>query len=444
MSAARLRATVETIGTLFAALFAFVPFLPRLARSLFTGRRDRERMLTVLRSGLHAGASEPPEPSGSIRHVLLIAGEPSGDLHAADLATALLRQDPTIRLVGLGGPRMEAAGVELVEDLVSAPVMGVLPVLKKLPFFLGLYRRLLIRLSEDPPDVVVGIDYPGLNLRVAKAAKRRGIPFVDYIAPQVWAWAPWRVHSLAASVNRVVTILPFEEPMFHAAGVAASYVGHPLFEHLAERPPDEDYRSALRSSIPEGGSLVALLPGSRSAEVAANLPLMLQAAQMVQAHTPGARFVIALAAERLRPLVEAALHDAAVGGVSLADPRYGDDVMAAADAAITVSGTATLHLVAHGTPAVVIYHATWSARMLGDLLLVSPFIALPNLLSGEEVLPEMIVDSGDVQRIANSALGLMPGGPSRERAIAMLDEVRRRLHVPGAADRAAAWVLATI
>ncbi len=438
-----LTATLETAGTLAAGLLSFVPFVPRLARAVVTGRADRERMLAVLRDAPAEAPEEPPPvpQDGPAPRVLLVAGEPSGDLHGADLAAALRAERPDVRLEGLGGPRMAAAGVELLEDLVSEPVMGVLPVLRRLPYFARLYRSLLLRLAVDPPDVVVGVDYPGLNLRLARAARRRGVPFVEYIAPQVWAWAPWRARSLARDVAHVLTILPFEEPLLRAAGARASYVGHPLFEHLARRPPDAAFRASLRSTVPPGGALVALLPGSRRAEVEANLPLQLAVASMVAAHSPATRFVVPLASERLRPLVKEALREGP-GGVAVAAPASSDDAMAEADAALTVSGTATLHLVAHGTPSVVLYRVSPAGRLLASLLLVSPFIALPNLLAAREVLPEFLATADDVPRIANALLGVMPGGPSHEPTRAALAEMRARLHVGGAPERAARWALA--
>src|SRR5262249_42256325 len=161
-------------------------------------------------------------------------------------------------LEGVGGPRMDAAGVRLVADLVSDPVMGVWPVVRRAPAFFTLYRDLVQRLAEDPPDVVVGVDYPGLNLRLARAARSTGVPFVEYVAPQVWAWAPWRARRLARDVSRVLCILPFEESLFRAAGARAEYVGHPLFEHLAAKPCDNAFRASLRGGI-GGAPLVALL-----------------------------------------------------------------------------------------------------------------------------------------------------------------------------------------
>jgi lipid-A-disaccharide synthase len=440
--ALHLRATLATTAATLGALFSFVPFVPRLVRAMFTGRSDRERILGLMRAGLATQPSDPPGDLPSGVRVLLVAGEPSGDLHGADLAVALRRIDPEVRLEGIGGPRMAAAGVDVLEDLVSDPVMGVIPVLKKLPYFFGLYRRILIRMETDPPDVMVGIDYPGLNLRLATAARARGIPFVDYIAPQVWAWAPWRTEAMARSVSQIVSILPFEAPIFEEAGAPVAYVGHPLFENLARRGTDAAFRADLRADVPEGGALVALMPGSRRAEVEANLPMQMAAAKLVLVHSPDTRFVVPLARERLRPMIEAAIAKGP-GGVRIAAPEHSDDAMAEADAAITVSGTATLHLVAHDTPAVVMYRVSRSRRVLASMLLVSPYIALPNLLSGREVLPEFLAADGDEQRIANAVLGIMPGGPSRDAVTAALADIRARLHEDGVAEHAAKWVLST-
>ena len=442
----RVRAGLETAATMACGVLGGLPFAARLVLSTFTARATRERHLALIRSS--AGGDvlpdepSPPGPGDASRaaplRVLIVAGEPSGDLHAADLARALRSLRADVELIGLGGPRMAEAGVELAEDLVSEPVMGLLPVLRRLPWFAGVYRRLLIDLDERRPDVVVGVDYPGLNARVARAARRRGIPFVQYVAPQVWGWAPWRARSWARDSARILTFFPFELPILRAAGADAAYVGHPLVAHLERRPADEPFRSGLRRA---DGPLVALLPGSRRKEVARNLPVMLRATRMVSAHTPAVRYVVALASERLREDVERLVREGAAGPTTIAPPERSDDAMAAADAALTVSGTATLHLVAHGTPPVVVYHATPAGRLLSSVLVVSPFIALPNLVAGEELVPEFLADENDDERIANALLGLMPGGPSREHVLARLAGVRGRLRADGVPERAAAHVL---
>ena len=440
MSGTRQRANLEAVLAALAASFAFVPFLPRLVRAAFTGAADRARVLAAIRDGLDAAPSEAPNtPSRELR-VFIVAGEPSGDLHAAELARAIFRLCPGARVEGVGGPRMAAAGVNVIADLVSDPVMGVWPVVRQSPRFFRLYRDLLVRFSEDPPDVVVGVDYPGLNLRLARAAKARGVPFVLYIAPQVWAWAPWRLKKIARDVSCVLAILPFEEKLFRDGGADAAFVGHPLFAHLAAKPPDLAFRAALRAGL-GGAPLVALLPGSRRSEVEGNFPLEIEAAKRIALMHPNARFVVPLASERLRPLVERLRGN--VVTLAIAPPENSDDAMAAADAAITVSGTATLHLAAHGTPAVVIYRTSAMGRALARLLVVSPFIALPNLLSGAKVLPEFLVRPGDEGQIANSLLRLLPGGPDRDAAVASLARLRARLASDGVPDRAARWVLAT-
>ena len=443
----RLRANVDATLAALSAAFAFMPFVPRLVRAAFTGPADRAAMAERMRYGLaQVPVDAPPrEVRNSARplRVLFVAGEPSGDLHASNLAAAIALIAPDAELRGIGGPKMAAAGVVVEQDLVSDPVMGVWPVVRRTPAFFRLYRDLLIRFEENPPDVVVGIDYPGLNLRLARAAKKRGVPFVLYVAPQVWAWAPWRTKALARDVSRVLAILPFEQRIFADAGASVAYVGHPLFEHLRGCKIDSAYRASLRAIVPFGGALVALMPGSRRSEVSANLPLILAAARHAFAARPGVRFVLPLAAERLRAVVEAALLAAPDILVTVAPPAKSDDAMAAADAAVTVSGTATLHLTAHGVPAVVVYRASAAGRALSRFLLVSPWIALPNLLSGDEVLPEFLASRRDGPRVGEALLRLLPGGPDRVHAIAMLLSIRERVGGDGVADRAARWVLAT-
>jgi lipid-A-disaccharide synthase len=441
VSGARLRANRDALVAAAGAAVAFVPFVPRLVRAAFTGRSDRARTLASIRGGLDARPSDPsPEPTPRALRVFLVAGEPSGDLHAADLAAAIFRLCPGSTIEGVGGPRMAAAGVRVVADLVSDPVMGVWPVVRRAPAFFALYRDLVERFESDPPDVVVGVDYPGLNLRLARAAKARGVPFVLYVAPQVWAWAPWRMEKLARDVRRVLCILPFEQALFRDGGADAAFVGHPLFEHLAKRRRDDAFGASLRAGLGDA-PLVALLPGSRRAEVRGNFPILLDAAARVAAMRPRTRFVVPLAAERLRPLVEAVRGRGV--DVVLAPPEKSDDAMAAADAAITVSGTATLHLAAHGTPAVVVYRASGAGRALAKLLVVAPFFSLPNLLCGERVQPEFLASPGDAGAIANACLALLPGGADHDACVAELARLRERMTSPGVADRAARWVLAT-
>lgn len=455
MTSARFRANVDATLTALGAAFGFVPFLPRLVKAAFTGAADRKRMAERMRAGLAqrpvdapAAGPAPGAGDGSARplRVLFVAGEPSGDMHAANLAAAIARVAPGADLCGIGGPRMAAAGVVVEHDLVSDPVMGVWPVVRRTPAFFRLYRDLLVRLETDPPDVVVGIDYPGLNLRLARAAKARGVPFVLYVAPQVWAWAPWRTKSLARDVSQIVAILPFEQPIFEEAGARVAYVGHPLFEHLRRRGADAAYRESLRAPVGDGGNggaLVALMPGSRGSEVRGNLPILLDAARHATAARSGLRFVLPLASERLRPAVEELLAAAGDLAVTVAPPAKSDDAMAAADAAITVSGTATLHVTAHGVPAVVVYRASAAGRALSRFLLVSPWIALPNLLCADEVLPEFLASAADGPRIGDALLRLLPGGPDREKTLAALASIRERVGGDGVADRAARWVLAT-
>lgn len=443
-SLARARATKDAALTLLGALFSWVPLLPNLLRAACTGRRDRARTLETLQGTLDTLPVDAPDTPSRPLRVFLIAGEASGDEHAADLARALRSLRPDVQLEGLGGPCMAAAGVDLMADLVSHAVMGILPVLKHVPQLFGIYRRVLIRWEEAPPDVIVGIDYPGLNLRLGREARARGLRFVEYVAPQVWAWAPWRTRGLAAATDKVLAILPFEQRVFAADGVDVAYVGHPLFHRAVSHPLSVSHRAGLREGMGDG-PLIALLPGSRRTEVRRILPLQLAVARIVTEKHPRARFVIPLASERLRTLLVSLIETHQGSGphldVRVIEPEHGHDALAAADAALTKSGTSTLNLVAHGTPAVVMYYSTFLGRLFLRYLMVAPFFALPNLLAGEEVLPEVIAEPGDVPQLAEHLLSMLPGGPRRERTLGAMARIRKSLARPGVPERAAGWVL---
>lgn len=442
-SVGRGRATWDSVVTLVGGLLGFLPFSARLLAGLPGVAVRRRRLLDRLASRPRAlpGAVES-EPETRGRRVFLVAGEASGDRLGADLARALRRLDPDVRLEGLGGPQMRAAGVELHADLVSHAVMGLLPVLRHVPTLFGIYRDTLTRLDDDPPDVVVGVDYPGLNLRLARQARRRGVRFVQVVAPQVWAWAPWRSRALADDVSRVLAVLPFEPAVLEPHGVSVDYVGHPLFEATDLDAPQR----RLADSLARGeGPLVALLPGSRRGDVRDNLPFQLAVARLVAQERADARFVVPLASERVRSTLEAVLRRERRRGhpqVRIAPPGCVDAVLAAADAAVSKSGTSTLNLVAHRVPAVIAYVVPRGGRVLAAALLESPFIGLPNLLAGRELLPEHLVRPGDAPAVARDLLALLPGTPRHDELRAALAELRTELVTDHVAERMAARILA--
>jgi lipid-A-disaccharide synthase len=427
------RRTFEALRVAAGAFFGFLPFLGHLLISLFFGGRFRRRLASLLAVRTPVPVDEPSGP-GTCRKVYVLAGEESGDLHAANLVRALLAADPTIAVRGMGGPRLLAAGVHLDHDLVSMSVMGVLPVLRSVGTWFRLFKELLRIFDEDPPDVFVPVDYPGLNLRVARAARKRGIRVVAYIAPQIWAWAPWRVRHIARCVDRMLAILPFEREMFSHARLPTAFVGHPLFEHLEGTVP----------APPDGGprepAVLGLLPGSRRAEVRHLLPAMLRAAREVCSGRPGLSVVLPCRGARVRAEVDRVLARDGEGlPVRVAEGRTHEE-MRDMDLALVASGTASLELAYYGVPMVVMYRISRLGALLKRILLITPHVALVNIVAGRKIAPEL-VKAGDLAAPAARALRVwLESASERATTREALRGVRERLLVAGASRRAAGFV----
>jgi lipid-A-disaccharide synthase len=371
--------------------------------------------------------------------IFISAGEHSGDSHGAALAKRLRARVPDIHLEGLGGPRMRAAGVALHMDLVEHATMGVLPVIKKLPFFRRVLREVGDALAADPPDVIVPIDYPDFHKRLCARAKMAGAKVCWFVGPQVWASRPWRVKGYARLVDHMMVLFEFETAIWEAAGVPCTFVGHPLFDELRARRPSPAFRAGL--GLDPSTPVLGLLPGSRHQEVLRNLPLELRAARLVHAADARVRFAIPVAQPSLRPLVESLVAEHAPGlPVSILD-GYASDVARIARAALCASGTATLELLHYDCPMVVVYQATWLQELFVRRLLTTPWIGLVNVLARREICPEFKGVKDFSAEIADAALELLRPGRARKKCLSALEALRRQIDVKGIDGRAADAVL---
>jgi lipid-A-disaccharide synthase len=347
--------------------------------------------------------------------ILISAGEPSGDLHGAALAHALRKQWPDAQLYGFGGDLMRAAGVELWAHADQMAVMGFFEVAKHLPYFLGLLSRVRRHLDEAPPDLVIPIDYPGFNLRLARYAKQRHVPVLYYIAPQVWAWHRSRMTGLAHNADRLAVVLPFEEELFRKAGANVSFVGHPLLDAPASATIREDFCS--RIGVDPNRPILAVLPGSRQQEVRSHLALFTAAAARVQQQLPDVVPVIAQAP--------------GIGDADLASPfpatRESRELLQHAHAALTKSGTSTLECALALTPMVIAYRMNPFTYRIAKRLVDVEHIGLVNLIAGKRVAPEFVQDAATPASLAAALLPLLQDGPPREAMLSDLRSVRARL-----------------
>ncbi|MEJ2184525.1 MAG: lipid-A-disaccharide synthase [Gemmatimonadota bacterium] len=354
--------------------------------------------------------------SRSAPSIFLSAGDPSGDAHGAAVAAALLRRWPDARLFGLGGPRMARAGVELLADFDRLTVLGFVEVVRHLPFFLRLLRRMRAELARRHTDLVLPIDYPGFNLRLARSAHTDGLPVLYYIAPQVWAWHRSRAAELARVTDLLAVVLPFEVPLFRDYGADARFVGHPLLDLPPETTERADFCRGL--GLDPDRPILAIFPGSRRQEVDRHLDLFLEAARRLTERRPDIQPVVARAAD-----VPASRYAGSL--VPVADgPRA---LLAHAHAALVKSGTTTLETALAGVPMVIAYRTHpltfWIARRLVDV----EHIGLVNLVAGERLAPELLQGAATSDALAGALLPLVDAGPPRDRALNGLRRVRTAL-----------------
>lgn len=372
----------------------------------------------------------------SKKRVFFIAGELSGDLQGSLVLTHLKRLAPDIIAEGIGGPLMKNAGLNCIHSIDELAVIGFVEVLSNLRHLLGIYSDTCRRLEEQRPDILVLIDYPGFNVRVAKAAKKLGIHVIYYITPQVWAWHTSRVKNIADVIDEAVVVFPFEVDIWEREGIPVHWFGHPLIGTAANRVAPHAFR---REHDLGDGQIVALLPGSRKQEIYYILPHLLKAAGLIAGKLPNTRFLLPVAGTIGDAVLQPHLDVCKVPVTVLRGQTY--DAVAASDLAMVASGTATLETAILGTPMMVVYQTNWLTSLMSKYLIQVPHIGLPNVVAGREVVPEFIRWNFNPENIAREAISILES-PERQNLIRKdLDEVRKRLGEPGAAARVAGHIL---
>jgi lipid-A-disaccharide synthase len=371
-----------------------------------------------------------------LTEIMVVAGEASGDQHAAALVAEIQRRRPDIHFFGMGGPRLAACHADLLYSASEVSVMGIVEVLPKLWRILSVKRGLERAAARRRPACAVLVDIPDFNLRLARALKRLGIPVIYYISPMLWAWRRGRIRQVEAFVDRMLCILPFEEAYYRRAGIAALYVGSPVLEQVPAAAPAPAFRKAL--ALPVDRPTLALLPGSRPSEVRRILPALVGAALALTKETPQLQLVVPVAPGLDRELISVQFARAGLTPHLL--QGHAPEAVGASDVAVVASGTATLEAGLMLRPLVVVYRVALISEIVGRLLLRVAHVSLINLLAGRAIVPELLQRKMTPARIAAEVKRLWRG-PARDETVLALEGLRGTLGDKGAAARAAAAVL---
>ena len=365
--------------------------------------------------------------------ILISAGEASGDMYAARLAAAL-RARADVQFFGMGGTCMRDAGVEIVADCSEVSLVGIVEIAKKLPALNRVWKRLLDEAAGRKPKYAILTDFPGFHLRLARALKGRGVRNIYFVCPQFWAWRPWRANLVRRRFVRGLCIFPFEQEWYRARGVQADFIGHPLVGNVAARRTRAEFAAACGLDLNK--PIVAVLPGSRSGEIAHHMPALMRACDLIQKER-AAQFVLALA-PGVKPSQIAGYLLPGVPTQVVENSTY--DALGAADVSIVSSGTATVEAALMDAPMIVIYRLAPLTAAIARWLVRTPMFAMVNLIAGRRVVPELVQKEFTPERLASEVIRLLESPDARADMRRGLAEVRQKLGPPGAVERAAALI----
>jgi lipid-A-disaccharide synthase len=365
--------------------------------------------------------------------IMIIAGEASGDMHGASLVYEMLKIDSSLKFYGIGGKKLQEAGVNLLAHSSEMAVMGLTEVIPKLGTILRIMNGMKKSMDEFNPDLVILIDYPDFNLRIAKAAYKRGINVFYYISPQVWAWRKGRIKQIKKLVNKMAVILPFEVETYRQKGFPVNYVGHPLLDLVKIKYSQQEARAKF--GLKEGKTTVALLPGSRFSEVNNLLPEMLRAGEILAKHIQDIQFLLPLAETIEEKIITDIISRYALKVNIISGYTY--DAISCADLAIVASGTATLETALLGVPMIIIYKISSLTYFIAKFIVNVKNIGLANIIAGKTIVPELIQEDASGNRIAAEALDILTDAEKKLEMIKELAAIRSKLGNPGAARKTA-------
>jgi len=364
--------------------------------------------------------------------IMFSAGEQSGDLHASHLIREIKKAVPTVECFGIGGDQMQSAGMELFYHINEMSIVGFGEVIKHLPFIRRVFSHLRQLLQQRQPDLLILIDYPGFNLRLAKLAHQLRVPVMYYIIPQIWAWGYSRIKKLVRLVDRAAVILPFEEKMLLEAGLKATFVGHPLLDFIKPQLTRDEFLE--KNHLKPHFKILGLLPGSRAAEIQRLLPEMLLTAQKLREKQPELQIIIAQSSNLSDSIYQSFLNNHSDIRL-LKNQTY--DIMHYADGLLITSGTATLEAALCGTPMIIVYRTSAVTYQIARALTRIEHVGLPNIIAGEEIVPEFIQHQFQAEVVASRLMPFIFDKAVNQAKRQQLQRVREKMGQPGAAQKAA-------
>ena len=368
----------------------------------------------------------------SNKKIMIVAGETSGDLHGSNLVKKMKEIDPKLNFIGMGGHRMQDAGVENVFNIDDLDIVGISEIFRGIFKIKKRFNKLCEIMDKERPELVILIDYPGFNLRLAKQAKKRNIKVAYYISPQLWAWGKGRIKTVKACIDKMIVILPFEEDFYKGYNVPVEFVGHPLLDTVKTSGTREEILTSLDIT---GKPVVGLLPGSRKQEIKRILPALVQSAEIMKKSLSNVEFVLLCSENTDEKDIEQVLHTTNINIKIVKNRTY--DGMSCCDLLIGASGTVTLEAALLNVPMIIVYKASPFTSFLFKTFLRVPHIGLVNILAGERIVPELLQEEANPENISRCTLDILDSNEKMHDIKNRLSEIKEKLGSSGASKRAA-------